>query len=101
MIMDIFYPVMRTRALPFIPGGLARGNLYDKPMEKEGARRIKQPELALHPLELIGRALNDGYNNPFPRPDKHEAPLDEWFYEIIQRVNNTPNSKFYYKRWLV
>ncbi len=100
-MMDIFYPVMRSRALPFIPGGLAMGNLYDKLMEKEGVRRIEQPELALQTLELIGRALNDGYNNPFPRLDKHEAPLDEWFYEVIRRINNTKTSNFYYKRWLV
>ena len=99
-MMDIFYPVMRTRALPFIPGGMAMGNLYDKLMAAEGVRRIEQPELALQTLELIGRALNDGYNNPFPRLDRHEAPLDEWFYEIIQRVNNTPGSRFYYKHWL-
>jgi len=99
-MMDIFYPVMRTRALPFIPGGMAMGNLYDELMKIEGVRRIEQPELALQTLEIIGRALNDGYNNPFPRLDKHEAPLDEWFYEIIQRVNNTPNSPFYYKHWL-
>jgi hypothetical protein len=70
-------------------------------MKIEGIRCIEQPELALQTLKLIGRSLNDGYNNPFPRLDRHEAPLDEWFYEVIRRVNNNPDSKFYYKHWLV
>jgi len=100
-MMDVFYPIMRTRALPFIPGGTTMANLYDKLMDMEGIRRVEQPELALQTLRLISRALTEGYDNPFPHLDSHEMPLDNWFYEIVQRINNDENSDFYYKRWLV
>ena len=100
IMMDIFYPVMRTRALPFIPGGISMANIYDALMEKEGIRRIGRAELALNTLDVIGRALTEGYDNPFPRLDSHEMPLDPWFYEIVSRVNNDENSQFYYKHWL-
>jgi len=100
IMMDVFYPVMRTRALPFIPGGVTMANLYDRLLQKEGIRRIGRAELALNTLQIIGRALTEGYDNPFPRLDGHEMPLDQWFYEIVSRVNNDENSDFYYKRWL-
>jgi len=100
IMMDIFYPVMRTRALPFIPGGTTMANLYDRLMEKEGIQRVGRAELALNTLRVIGRALIEGYDNPFPRLDKHEMPLDQWFYEIVSRINNDENSDFYYKHWL-
>lgn len=99
-MMDIFYPIMRTRALPFIPGGMTMAAIFDKLMEKEGVRRIEQPELALETLHLMGQALTAGYDNPFPRLDKHEMPLDEWFYQVIARLNNDENSDFYYRRWI-
>lgn len=99
-LMDIFYPIMRTRALPFIPGGLAMASIFDKLLAQEGVHRVDQPELALQTLQLIGRALNDGYDNPFPRLDKHEMPLDEWFYQVLQRINTDENSDFYYQRWI-
>jgi hypothetical protein len=91
---------MRTRALPFIPGGVTMANLYDKFMELEDIRRVGRAELALNTLQVIGRALNDGYDNPFPRLDRHEMPLDTWFYEILSRLNNDQDSDFYYKRWV-
>jgi len=100
IMMDIFYPVMRTRALPFIPGGTTMARLFDTLMRKEGIRRREQPELALDTLQVIGRALTEGYDNPFPRLDKHEMPLDVWFYEVVKRINNDENSDFYYRRWL-
>lgn len=99
-MMDIFYPIMRTRALPFIPGGMTMASIFDKLMEKEGVRRIEQPELALDTLHLMGQALTTGYDNPFPRLDKHEMPLDEWFYQVIARLNNDEDSDFYYRRWI-
>ena len=99
-MMDIFYPVMRTRALPFIPGGVTMAHLYDKLMDLEGIARVGRAELALNTLQVIGRALNDGYDNPFPRLDNHEMPLDAWFYEIVSRLNNDQDSDFYYKRWI-
>ncbi|MFQ5578751.1 MAG: hypothetical protein ACE5G8_17375 [Anaerolineae bacterium] len=100
IMMDIFYPVMRTRALPFIPGGLTMARLFDRLMRQEGIRRVEQPELALNTLHVIAQALTEGYDNPFPRLDKHEMPLDEWFYEVVRRINNDEESDFYYKRWL-
>ena len=100
IMMDIFYPVMRTRALPFIPGGTTMANLYDKLMQAEGICRVGRAELALNTLQVIGRALTEGYDNPFPRLDSHEVPLDPWFYEIVKRLNNDENSDFYYKHFL-
>jgi len=92
--------MMRTRALPLIPGGMTMANVMDKLMEKEGIRRLDVPELALGALERVGRALTEKDYNPFPRLDKHEAHLDEWFYEVLVRLNNNENSDFYYKRWM-
>ncbi|GAB4442933.1 MAG: hypothetical protein Kow0031_25080 [Anaerolineae bacterium] len=100
VVMDIFYPMMRTRALPLIPGGMTMANISDKLMEKEGIRRIDVPELALGALDVVGKALTEGYDNPFPRLDSHDTHLDVWFYEVIRQLNNNENSDFYYKRWM-
>ena len=99
-MLDIFYPMMRTRALPFIPGALTMANINDKLMQREGIRRRDVPELALGALERVGQALTAGYDNPFPRLDAHDAHLDEWMFEIAARLNNDENSDFYYKRWV-
>lgn len=99
-VLDIFYPMMRTRALPLIPGGLTIADVNEKVMQQEGIRRLDVPELALKGLDFVGRALNDGYDNPFPRADAHDAHLDDWMFEIVARINNDENSDFYYKRWI-
>jgi hypothetical protein len=99
-VIDIFYPMMRTRALPFIPGGMTMANVQQKLMEKEAIRWIEVPELALNALDVVGKTLTEGYDNPFPRLDSHDAHLDEWFYEIVQRLTTNENSDFYYKRWM-
>jgi hypothetical protein len=100
IVMDIFYPMMRTRALPLIPGGMTMASVSDKLMEKEGIRRQDVPELAVRALDRVGQALTEGDDNPFPRLDSHDAHLDEWFYEVVARLNNDENSDFYYKRWI-
>ena len=100
VVMDIFYPIMRTRALPLIPGGMTMANITDTLMAKEGIRPVLVPELALGALDRVGKALTEGYDNPFPRLDSHDAHLDEWFYEVVARLNNDENSDFYYKRWM-
>ena len=100
LLIDIFYPMMRTRALPLIPGGMTMANVIDTLMEKEGIRPIDIPELALQALDRVGNALDGGDTNPFPHLDAHEAHLDDWFYEVVQRLNNDENSDFYYKRWM-
>ena len=99
-MIDIFYPIMRTRALPFIPGGTTMAKVYDFLMNKAEIRRIEQPELALNTLQVIAQTLAEENYNPFPRLDAHEAPLDDWFYEVVQRLNNDENSDFYFKRWM-
>ena len=99
IVIDVFFPVMRTRALTFIPGGTTMSSVYDRLMQKEGIRRVDIPELALGMLDRIDRAL-DGEHNPFPRLDSHEAPLDHWFYEVVERLNDDENSDFYFKRWI-
>ncbi len=100
IVMDIFYPMMRTRALPLIPGGMTMADVSEKLMQKEGIRMVGVPELAVAALDRVGKALTQGYNNPFPRLDSHDAHLDEWFYEVIARLNNDENSDFYYKHWV-
>jgi hypothetical protein len=100
VVLDIFYPMMRTRALPLIPGGLTMANVMGTLMRKEGIRRLEIPELAVGALDRVGKALTEGYENPFPRLDGHEALLDEWYYEVVARLNNDEDSDFYYKRWM-
>ena len=100
VVLDIFYPIMRTRALPLIPGGMTMANVTDTLMEKEGIRPVRVPELALGALEQVGQALTDSTYNPFPRLDSHDAHLDEWFYEVVARLNTDEDSDFYYERWM-
>jgi hypothetical protein len=91
--------MMRTRALPLIPGGMTIANLNQKIMEREGVRHIDVPELALMGLNFTGRALTEGYDNPFPRTDAHDSFLDEWMFEVMARLTNDEGSEFYYKNW--
>jgi hypothetical protein len=100
VVLDIFYPMMRTRALPLIPGGMMMANLNETVMKKEGIRRVDVPELAVTALNRVGKALTQGYDNPFPRLDAHDMPLDEWMFEIAARLNDDEDSEFYYKRWV-
>ena len=74
--------------------------VYAELMKREGIRRIDVPELALAMLDRIGRAIDEGYDNPFPRLDAHEAPLDLWFYEVVQRLNEDENSEFFFRKWI-
>ena len=84
---------------------------------KEGAPAIQRPtkeQIASFPQEandlidstwaaqkpLIGQRLNDKDDNPFPRYDSHEAPFDEWMYEVLALMNDDESSKFYYENWL-
>jgi hypothetical protein len=99
-VLDIFYPMMRTRALPLIPGGLTVAAINETIMQREGVRRLDVPELALVGLDFVGKTLTQGYDNPFPRADRHDAHLDEWMFEIMGRLNNDENSDFYYKHWM-
>jgi hypothetical protein len=98
-VMDVFFPVMRTRALPFIPGGSTMSVIYDKVMGKVGIRRVDVPELGVAMLAEIGKALSTEDFNPFPRLDAHEMPLDLHFYEVVKQLNEDPTSPFYYKKW--
>jgi len=98
-LVDVFFPVMRTRALPFIPGGTTMSYVYDKLMEKSGTRRVDVPELGLGMIDTIGKTLAKDDFNPFPRLDAHEMPLDNWFFEVVKQLNEDENSSFYYKRW--
>jgi hypothetical protein len=98
-VIDIFFPIMRTRALPFIPGGTTMSYVYDKLMKRMGIRRVDVPELGLGMLAEIGKALTTDDFNPFPRLDAHELPLDLWFYEVVQQLNEDASSPFYFKKW--
>jgi hypothetical protein len=98
--LDIFYPMMRTRALPFIPGAVLTADVNATLMRKEGITQRNVPELGVMALDRIGRSLQDRSYNPFPRLDDHDAHLDEWLYEIMARLTNDEDSDFYYERWV-
>lgn len=100
IVLDVFFPIMRTRALAFIPGGTTMSYVYAELLRREGIRRIEVHELALAMLDRIGRAIDEGYDNPFPRLDAHETPLDLWFYEVVQRLNEDENSELYFRKWI-
>lgn len=100
IVLDFFYPIMRTRALGFIPGGRAMSHIYDKLMRHEGVRRMEIPELALMTLDYMGRAIATREHSPFPRLDAHESPLELWFYEVVSRLCENPRDPFYYKKWI-
>ncbi|MDP6037015.1 MAG: hypothetical protein QGG64_00535 [Candidatus Latescibacteria bacterium] len=98
-VVNVFFPVMRTRALPFIPGGTTLSYVYDKLMEKTGIQRVDVPELGLGMLDAIGKTLAQDDFNPFPRLDAHEMPLDMWFLEVVKQLNENEGNPFYYKNW--
>jgi hypothetical protein len=98
--IDVFFPTMRTRALPYIPGGVVMSRVYDNVLRKSGISRIDIPELGLGMVHQIGQRLHDKDDNPFPRYDAHEAPFDEWLYEILNLLTDDESSKFYYEKWL-
>jgi len=100
VVLDCFLPVMRTRAINFIPGATPQWYLISRLMDLSGIRRRDVPELALGVLDQIGKALSGGPYNPFPRLDDHESPLDEWYRQVVLRLNNDANSEFFYKNWI-
>ncbi|MCR4439877.1 MAG: hypothetical protein QHJ34_10955 [bacterium] len=99
-VIDVFFPVMKTRALSYIPGGRLMALLYDELRRREELPFIDIPELAVAFLDRVGRALDKGVDNLFPRLDLHEASLDFWFYEVMQRLTMDENDEFFYKRWI-
>lgn len=100
VVLDCFLPVMRTRALGFIPGATPQWYLISRMMDLSGIRRRDVPELALGVLDHINRAVAGGPYNPFPRLDDHESPLDEWYRQIVLRLNNDEGSEFFWKQWI-
>jgi hypothetical protein len=100
IVLDAFLPVMRTRALGFIPGAIPQAFISEKMMKLSGIRHRDVPELALGTLDQIGRAVSGGAYNPFPRLDDHEIPLEEWYWQIVQRLCDEPESEFYWKKWI-
>lgn len=100
IVLDCYLPVMRTRALGFIPGATPQWHLLNRMMDLSGIRRRDVPEVALGVLDQIGKALAGGPYNPFPRLDDHETPLDEWYWQIVQCLNNDEGSEFFWKEWI-
>ena len=98
--IDVFFPTMRTRALPFIPGGMVMADVYDNILGRSGVDRVDIPELGVGMLHQIGLRLHDKDDNPFPRLDAYEAPFDEWIYEVLNLINDDEGSKFYWREWV-
>src|SRR5262249_12607316 len=66
-VMNHFLPIMRSRALPFIPGGMTLANLYDKLAANEPANVPipRVPELALQMLRDVGLVYqSEGFADP-------------------------------------
>ena len=99
-VLDCYLPVMKTRALGFIPGATPQYHLYNRLMDLSGIRRREVPELALGVLDQIGKAISGGPFNPFPRLDDHEVPLEEWYRQIVLRLSNDEDNEFYWKHWM-
>ncbi|RQV98114.1 hypothetical protein EH220_03870 [bacterium] len=99
-VLDCYLPVMRTRAIGFIPGATPQAYIAEKMMELSNVRKRDVPELALGVLDQIGRAVSGNTFNPFPRLDDHEVPLEEWYWQIVQRLTNDEDSEFYWKNWI-
>lgn len=100
IVLDCYLPVMRTRALAFIPGATPQSYIYERMMKLSNIRHRDVPELALGVLDQIGRAVSGGPFNPFPRLDDHEVPLEEWYWQIVQRLTNDEDSEFHWKKWI-
>ena len=96
-MIDIFYPVMKTRALSYIPGGMMMARILDHLMGGEG---FSVNELGLKGLECIRRLIFGEDGNPFPRLDLREVEYELWYYEIIRGLNEKEGSEFYYKNWI-
>lgn len=99
-MIDIFFPVMRTRALSFIPGGMMMSDVLQSLMERSGAQYFHVSELAIQALEVIQNTLFEEQLNPFPRLDSNELEFELWFYEVVARLNEDEKSPFYYKKWI-
>jgi hypothetical protein len=95
-----FFPVMKTRALGFIPGGNILGGVMDTIMAKERIKFIGINELALMMLDRIGKALAGNAPCPWQRHDLHEVSLDDWFYHILERLTDDESSPYFYKTWM-
>jgi hypothetical protein len=100
IMLDIFYPMMHTRALRFIPGAELTAAVNATLIRKEGIAPRTIPQLALMALDRTGRALASQRENPLPRVDDHDAHLDEWLFEVMSRLTDDENSDFYWKRWV-
>lgn len=100
IVLDFFFPVMKTRALAFIPGGTLMSMVFDELRYRSGLPFVDIPELAIEMLHIMGIAEAKGVDNPFPRLDMEEASLELWFYEVMARLNNDETSDFYYKNWI-
>jgi hypothetical protein len=99
-MLDVFYPMMRSRALAFIPGATLTADVMEALERRVGISPRGIPQLALMALDEVGNALRDKHANPFPRLDDHDAHLDEWLFEVMARLTNDESSDFHYRRWV-
>ena len=100
VVLDFFFPIMKTRSLAFIPGGTLMGMVFDELRHRSGLPFVDIPELAIAMIDTMGKAEKNGVDNPFPRLDMTEASLELWFYEVMARLTNDKNSDFYYEKWI-
>ncbi|MCK5708557.1 MAG: hypothetical protein KAI43_12985 [Candidatus Aureabacteria bacterium] len=100
IMLDAFYPIMDTPALLFLPGGHLIKRLMNKIMKKSGVNQKKVSLLALELLDYLGKVITNKKFNPFPRFDLYESQFDLEFFYMLEKINNSSNSPFYYKNWI-
>ena len=49
-------------------------------------------------LHQIGAKISGKDDNPFPRWDRHEEPLDLWLFEVMALLTEDESSDFYFKK---
>lgn len=100
IVIDCFVPVLANRFLGYIPGAKPQSFIYDRMMKLSNIFRRDIPEIGLNMMNAVGRAIHSESFNPYPRLDRHETPLDEWYWEVLTRLNNESGSRFFWKKWI-
>lgn len=94
------FPIMRTRALAFIPGGMAMAGVIENLMKREGIAVRSIPDLAMSMLDRLGKAVAGKAPAPWQFHDTHEIPLDGWFEHVVRRLTNDEASPYHFKKWI-
>ena len=99
-LADVFFPIMDTPALRFLPGGRLIFLLMNGIMKRNGFQEKKVSYLALELLHTLGRDISRQSFNPFPRFHCQESQFDILFFHVLEKLNNKKDDLFFYKNWI-